>query len=37
VKDDILDAMSRLYDMEPAPPIIIDPQYLEPETFVDGA
>lgn len=36
-KDDILDCQSRIYDMDPAPPIVIDAQMLEPETFVDGA
>lgn len=37
VKDDPLDCMSRIYDMDPAPPIVIDAQFLEPETYVDGA
>jgi hypothetical protein len=37
VRDDTLDCMSRIYDMDPAPPIVIDAQLLEPETFVDGA
>lgn len=36
-KKDLIDAASRLYDMEPVPPIIIDERALEPETFADGA
>jgi hypothetical protein len=36
-KKDLIDASSRLYDMEPVPPIIIDERALEPETFNDGA
>lgn len=35
--DDFLDALSRIYDMDPSPPIIVDERALEPETFVDGA
>jgi phage terminase large subunit-like protein len=35
-KKDLIDATSRLYDMEPVPPIIIDERMLEPETFPDG-
>ena len=35
--DDFLDAMSRIYDMEPMPPTIIDDAALEPEVFSDGA
>lgn len=35
--DDVLDCLSRLYDMDPAPPVIIDQRALEPETFVDGS
>lgn len=35
--DDMLDVCSRLYDMDPVPPIIIDERALEPETFADGA
>jgi hypothetical protein len=35
--DDALDAQSRIYDMDPAPPLIIDASVLEPETYVDGA
>ncbi len=36
-KKDFMDATSRLYDMEPVPPIIIDQSSLEPETSVDGS
>lgn len=35
--DDMLDSVSRLYDMEPVPPIIIDERSLMPEIFEDGA
>ena len=35
-KDDALDCLSRLYDMEPEPPVIIEAASLEPEIFVDG-
>lgn len=35
-KKDLIDASSRLYDMEPTPPIIIDERMLEPDSFVDG-
>lgn len=35
--DDMLDVCSRLYDMEPVPPIIIDDRVLEPTTYCDGA
>ena len=34
-KKDLIDAVSRLYDMEPVPPVLIDESTLEPETFVD--
>jgi hypothetical protein len=34
---DFIDAMSRIYDMEPRPPVIIDQRMLEPEVFSDGA
>ena len=37
VHDDFLDALSRIYDMDPLAPIIVDERTLEPETFVDGA
>lgn len=36
-KKDLIDAVSRIYDMEPVAPIIIDQRALEPETFEDGA
>lgn len=36
VHDDLLDACSRLYDMDYVPPVIIDERLLEPECFVDG-
>jgi hypothetical protein len=35
--DDLIDATSRIYDMDPVPPVIIDEGALEPETFNDGA
>jgi hypothetical protein len=35
-KKDLIDATSRLYDMSPVPPIIIDERALEPETYADG-
>ena len=35
-KKDLIDAVSRVYDMEPVPPILIDEKMLEPETFADG-
>lgn len=35
-KKDLIDATSRLYDMEPVPPIIIDERMLEPEVYSDG-
>jgi phage terminase large subunit-like protein len=34
--DDFLDAMSRIYDMDARPPVIIDERDLEPEIFADG-
>ena len=34
--DDFLDALSRIYDMEPRPPVLIDERMLEPEIFADG-
>jgi len=36
-KKDLIDATSRLYDMEPVPPIHIDERALEPQIFEDGA
>ena len=35
--DDLLDATSRIFDMEPRPPEIINQRDLEPECFVDGS
>ena len=35
--DDLIDATSRIYDIEPVPPIIIDERALEPEVFGDGS
>ena len=34
-KKDLIDATSRIYDMEPVPPVLIDESALEPETFAD--
>src|SRR5574337_753000 len=34
--DDLIDAVSRIYDMDPTPPIIVDQRSLEPEVFSDG-
>ncbi len=36
VRDDMLDAMSRVEDMEPVPPVVIDMATLEPEAYTDG-
>lgn len=36
VHDDLIDAMSRIYDIEPLTPIIVDERSLEPEVFDDG-
>lgn len=36
-KKDLIDAASRIYDMDPQVPIIIDERMLEPESFEDGA
>ena len=33
--DDLVDAASRLYDMDPVPPIIIHHEEVEPPVFVD--
>jgi hypothetical protein len=35
--DDVLDCQSRLYDMNPVPPVLIDASALEPEVFADGS
>ena len=35
--DDLIDAMSRIYDIEAVPPIIVDETMLEPECFADGS
>ena len=35
-KKDLLDAASRVYDLDPQPPVIIDEHDLEPEVFEDG-
>jgi phage terminase large subunit-like protein len=35
--DDFLDAMSRVYDMDPQPPILMDQAALAPEVYADGA
>lgn len=34
--DDLIDAVSRIYDMDPVPPIVVDESILEPETYEDG-
>ena len=34
--DDLLDAASRIYDMDPAAPVIVDQRELEPEVYADG-
>lgn len=34
--EDLLDAISRIYDMEPVAPIIIDEKLVEPEVYADG-
>lgn len=35
-KKDFIDATSRIFDMEPLAPIIVDERLLEPEVFADG-
>jgi phage terminase large subunit-like protein len=35
-KKDLIDAVSRIHDMEPVPPTLIDERMLEPETYADG-
>lgn len=37
VHDDLIDAISRIEDIDAEPPIIIDERSLEPEVFADGA
>lgn len=37
VHDDLIDAVSRIEDMDPQPPISIDEKSLEPETYADGS
>lgn len=34
--DDLIDAVSRIYDIDAVPPIIIDESSLEPDVFADG-
>jgi hypothetical protein len=34
-KKDLIDAASRLYDMDPVPPIVVDQRALEPEAYSD--
>lgn len=36
-KKDLIDATSRIYDLDPCTPVIIDERMLEPEVFDDGA
>lgn len=36
-KKDLIDATSRIYDMEPLAPVIVDERVLEPEVFADGS
>lgn len=35
-KKDLIDATSRLFDMDPLPPVIVDERALQPEVFADG-
>lgn len=35
--DDFIDAVSRIYDIDAVPPVIIDERALEPESFADGS
>ena len=37
VHDDLIDAISRIFDIEANPPIIVDQSVLEPETYADGS
>jgi hypothetical protein len=36
IHDDLLDSISRIYDMDYAPAMVIDERMLEPETFIDS-
>lgn len=36
-KKDLIDAASRIFDMDPVAPILVDERMLEPEVFADGA
>lgn len=36
-KKDLIDAVSRVYDMRPAAPVIVRPEDVEPAVYVDGA
>jgi len=36
VHDDLIDAMSRIEDIDVSPPVIIDERLIEPEIFADG-
>jgi hypothetical protein len=33
---DLIDAASRLYDMQPVPPMLVNEAELLPETYADG-
>jgi hypothetical protein len=35
--DDLLDAVSRIHDMDVVPPVLMSTDFLEPELFMDGA
>lgn len=35
--DDLIDATSRIYDLDPRPPVIIDDKMLEPAVYADGS
>lgn len=36
VHDDLIDAMSRIEDIDPQPPVLVDDKALEPEIYEDG-
>jgi hypothetical protein len=36
VHDDLIDAMSRIEDIDVSPPVIVDERVIEPEIFSDG-